>query len=264
MITNNGLNPTELFTHVVRSLALGRSPALRVMVLAGQYGGEGKSFLLAPLRGVFGIDCVQESPAGGNFPLLGLEDKSIALLDEWRFDEEVLRLATQLLWYEGKPVPVARPQNQAGVVGHTMYLGSAPIFITTKATDLVWLQKSAEWARRNGKPSEHTMLLRRLKVYMLGVETPVDGQAMIPECASCFARMALRFSQHQQTAGGKGCSGSGSSSSTHSVGRFSQRHHTAGGKGCSGSDNSGSTHKLGMPAGQLQYVDNGEVDVDDI
>ena len=96
---------------------------------------------------------------------LNIEDKSIVLVDEGRFDEEVLRLATQLLWYEGKPLPVARPQNQEGVVGHTMYVGNAPIFIATKAKELVWLQRAAEWARRSGRPSEHTMLLRRLKVY---------------------------------------------------------------------------------------------------
>ena len=66
---------------------------------------------------LYGTDGVQESPPPSSFPLLGLESKSVVLLDEWRFNEKILSLATQLLWYEGKPLPVARPQNQAGVAG---------------------------------------------------------------------------------------------------------------------------------------------------
>ena len=123
---------------------------MKVLVLSGQYGGEGKSFLLAPLRNIYGIDGLQESPQPGNCPLLGLEEKSVVLLDEWRLDESVLRLATQLLWYEGKPFPISRPQNHSGTVGHMAYQGSAPIFVTTKAGDLLCIQDAADAARRQG------------------------------------------------------------------------------------------------------------------
>ena len=166
------------------------------MVLAGQYCGEGKSFLLAPLRSIFGVDGVQESPQFGNFPLLGLEEKSVVLLDEWVFDETVLSLATQLLWFEGKPFPVVRPQNQAGIIGHAVYQGTAPMFITTKGRDLQYIQNAAETAWRMGQPSAHTMLLRRLHVYTLQAWTPVMGDVTIPECATCWSRMVLHFALH--------------------------------------------------------------------
>ena len=39
-------------------------------------------------------------------------------------------MPVQLLWLEGKPVPINMPQNIAGQSGHTMYHGDAPIFIT--------------------------------------------------------------------------------------------------------------------------------------
>ena len=119
----NAFSPTELFTSVCSSLFQGRGPTTKALVLAGKYGGEGKSFLLGPLREIFGADQVQESPQPGNFPLLGLEGKAVALLDDWRFDETVLLMSTQLLWLEGKPLLITRPQNQAGISGHSTYRG---------------------------------------------------------------------------------------------------------------------------------------------
>ena len=151
---------------------------------------------------LYGTDGVQESPPPSSFPLLGLESKSVVLLDEWRFNEKILSLATQLLWYEGKPLPVARPQNQAGVAGHSLYQGTAPIFVTTKSADLERIQHEADWARQHGVPSEHTMLLRRLKVYMLQVATPTPGDTAIRDCGVCFARMALRWSRRASGDGG--------------------------------------------------------------
>ena len=71
----------------------------------------GKSFLFAPLRPLYGADHVQERPAGGNFNLLGVDGKKVTLLDEWTFLDEDLPVPMQLLWLEGKPVPVQRPQS---------------------------------------------------------------------------------------------------------------------------------------------------------
>jgi len=190
VLRNNGVDPQQVFGQVRSSLAQGRGPATKVLVLAGQYGGEGKYFLLAPLRTIFGTD-LQETPQPGNFPLLGLENKSVVLLDEWRFDERVLRMSTQLLWFEGKPFPLTRPQNQAGVVGHSVYTGTAPIFITTKAEALVGIRRAAELAQQANEPSQNTMLLRRLNIVNLSVPTPVRQGLVISECASCFSRMVL-------------------------------------------------------------------------
>ena len=100
------------------------------------------------------------------------------------------------MWFEGKPVILSQPQNQAGSVGHTLYQGTAPIFITSKLKDLLPIQQAAEWARRAGEPSAHTMLLRRLKVHALSASTSVPAGASIHECGVCFARMALQHSTY--------------------------------------------------------------------
>ena len=172
----------------------------------------GKSFLLAPLRNIFGEE-LQDTPEAGNFPLMGLEDKCVVFMDEWVFSEDVLRLGTQLLWLEGKPFPVVQPQNQESDVGHILYKGTAPIFITAKASDLLRIQTAAESARLQGQPSAHTMLLRRLKVYLLWEPTPVPDGRAIPDREACFSHMVLHFSQR----GGCPPSSSGAASSSSAV-----------------------------------------------
>ena len=135
----------------------------------------------------------------------GLRIKTIALLDDWRFDETVLPISAQLLWHEGKPLPLTRPQNQQSYVGHFLYKGGAPIFITTNEEDFAKTEASAEWAIENNQPSQHTRLLQRLTTYKLSVPTPVPHDVDIFECPTCFARM---IEQHSRDTRGASASSS--------------------------------------------------------
>ena len=125
-----------------------------------------RGHVLPPLRTLYDADRVQERPAGGNFSMLGVDGKKVTLLDEWTFLDEDLPVPMQLLWLEGKPVPVQRPQSQH--VGRTLYQGTAPIFITTPEDALSGLStQSAE------QPRGHAgMLLRRLKIFFCSVPVP--------------------------------------------------------------------------------------------
>ena len=201
-LLRNGIDPSSLCRDIYRLLEAGRREDVPVLVLMGRYGGEGKSFWLGPLRLIYGIDNVQATPQPGNFPLLGLERKKVALLDDWCFDANVLPLPTQLLWYEGKPFPLTRPQNSNTYNGHLLYRGTAPIFVTCKEKDLGPVQEKAQVALMRGHPSEHTMLLRRLKIYSFKQPLPSRGNApRIPECMQCFARLLLQYGQLQAWAG---------------------------------------------------------------
>ena len=141
---------------------------------------------------MYGAEHVQATPQRGSFPLLGLENKKVCLLDDWCFDESVLPLPTQLLWYEGKPFPLPRPQNSSQYQGHLLYQGSAPVFVTVKEKDLGPLIAQAQVALAQGAPSEHTMLLRRLKIFSFTRPLPQSHQH-VHECGHCFAQMVLRF-----------------------------------------------------------------------
>ena len=89
--------------------------------------------MFEPLTHIFGEDEVF-TPVKGSFPLMGLEKCKVALLDDWRFNDDILSYNVQLLWFEGKPVVVAMPQNQR--TGHIRYKGDDPIFITALQFDL--------------------------------------------------------------------------------------------------------------------------------
>ena len=193
----NGIDTRAFCNQVLRLLQEGRGEHVSVMVLMGRRGGEGKSFLLAPLRNLYGVEHVQATPQKGNFPLLGLERKKVAVLEEWNMDPEVLALATQLLWYEGKPFPITRPQNSGCYNGHLLYQGSAPIFVTAKETDLGPLIAQAQQDAVHGTPSEHTMLLRRLQIWHFWHPLPVRPWTApkIFECPTCFALMLMHHSR---------------------------------------------------------------------
>ena len=127
---------------------------------------------------------------GGNFPLLDLMGAKVAFLDEHRFDPDILSWATQCLWFDGSPVPIGRPQNQPGVVGNTLYKGTAPIFITTKLQDLQRLEYEAQTNPATGQPwdADASMVSRRLKVYtfLRRVDKP---KMKMDFCARCFSQL---------------------------------------------------------------------------
>ena len=174
------------------ALASGRGETARVIVLAGAAGGEGKSFFLKGLCSLFEVGDVFHSPVAGSFPLLGLETAKVTVLDDWRFTEEVLPYAIQCLWYDGSPVPVARPQNQAGFAGHLLYRGSAPIFASTKLQDMERLRSASQADPDSGYPGDGnaSMILRRLKIYRFLRRVPAPAR-QVPCCARCFAQLLL-------------------------------------------------------------------------
>jgi len=97
---------------MLNSMRDGRATKGTLVCHAGKEGNEGKSFLLQPLISVFGEDLVFGSPPKNAFPLMGLESHRLVLLDDWRFNESILSFNVQLLWFEGKSIVIARPQNQ--------------------------------------------------------------------------------------------------------------------------------------------------------
>ena len=69
---------------------------------------------------------------------------------------QVVPYNVQLLWLEGRPFVISRPQNQ--YTGHMQYVSDTPIFITTLEADI-----------RGLKPGVHAgdveMLVKRLKMF---------------------------------------------------------------------------------------------------
>ena len=74
-----------------------------------------KGTLMCPAR-EWGQELLASTPSESvccatSFPLIGLEQGRVAWLDAWRFNEDTIPYALQLLWFEGGPFIVPRPQN---------------------------------------------------------------------------------------------------------------------------------------------------------
>ena len=95
-----------------------------------------------------------------------------------------LPLSTQLLWFEGKPVPITRPQDH--YIEYFLCKGTAPIFITMPLKKREAFMNDAEEAAPPGLSSEATVVLKRLEVYKFGSKVPKPAR-QIPQCVCCFA-----------------------------------------------------------------------------
>ena len=175
---SNRIDVPALCKSIIHSLSEGRSPASPIVTLAGVTGGEGKSFFLKGLAAVVGSEHVFWTPTHPNFPLHGLEEAKIVILDEFRFMTSVVPIATQCLWFDGSAVPIAKPQTGQAANSHITYSGRAPIFITTSQEEVDSLAEVSE--------GDASMVLRRLKMFHFS-ERVVKPSATIPSCARCFA-----------------------------------------------------------------------------
>ena len=191
----NGISASLLAHDFYLNFDSGRSETVPVIVLGGLHGGEGKSLLLSPIPAVLGEEYVLQGLASGAFPMVDMPSKKAVILNEWKFQSAPISLGTQLLWFEGKAVPITRPQNdrEAGL-GHCLYRGSAPIFITSPLETLQPLIDRADADRQNERPSQLTMLMRRLHIYHFRLPCKPPRRQLEP-CPCCFANFVLQGEQ---------------------------------------------------------------------
>lgn len=180
ILSQNGHDPVEWRKAVRDSLVGGRSKGTLVCH-AGFEGNEGKSFLFRPLPLVFGEDNVFVTPPKSAFPLLGLEKARVVWLDDWRFNEEIVSWAVQLLWFEGASFVIARPQNLYS--GHLRYVKDDPLFITTLQSDLHALKGKL-------KQGDLDMMVKRLKLFEFKQKVTIPSH-VAKGCGSCFAHFIL-------------------------------------------------------------------------
>ena len=181
LMQHNGISIDEWRAAMLYSLEHGRKKG-SLVCHAGREGNEGKSFLLAPLECVYGVSGVFSDVTKGGFPLYGMEKCRMAVLDDWRFNEDLVSYRLQLLWFEGKPIVIARPQNHC--TGHLKYTKDDPVFITTLEADLTSLK---------GKKilqGDIAMMLKRLRVFKFHRKIE-NADVSIRPCGHCFARLLL-------------------------------------------------------------------------
>ena len=130
------------------------------------------------------------SKESGNFKFLDLLMAKIAFLDDYRFDPDILFWGSLCFWFDGSDVPVGRPQIDKGFIGNCTYKGSAPIFVTTKLSDLQALEAAAAINPETSAPfdADASMLLRRLKTYRFK-QRVAKPTGTLKFCGHCFAEL---------------------------------------------------------------------------
>ena len=103
--------------------------------------------------------------------------------------------------------------------GEVPYRGGAPIFVTSKLSDLQGLATKAAIDPSTGQPRhvEASMLYRRLKVYPFTVLVK-KPPAQIPYCGSCSAQLVLGGGVVASTAPSSSASTAGTGAPTSSGG----------------------------------------------
>lgn len=144
------------------------------------------------------------NPPKSAFPLIGLEVARVTLLDDWRFNEDLVPFNLQLLWFEGKGFLISRPQNQYS--GHLRYSADAPIFISTLEADITTLKRGVQ-------AGDISMMMKRLKVFRFHHKL-VNPDRSIQDCGRCFAKFVLSGAGVLNRAGVAQSPGPGPSSSS--------------------------------------------------
>ena len=93
-LTANGIATEQLAHEFYLNFASGRSETVPVIVLAGLYGGEGKSLLLSPIPALLGDEYVMQGLASGAFPMMDLPSKEAVIVNEWKFTTAPISLAS--------------------------------------------------------------------------------------------------------------------------------------------------------------------------
>ena len=102
------------------------------------------------------------------------------MLDDWRFNEASISYNLQLLWFEGKPVVIARPQNQFS--GHLRYFKDDPIFISTLEEDVSRLKDGLQ---------EGDVKMMRKRLHIFRFHHKLEEKVEIRPCGRCFAMFLL-------------------------------------------------------------------------
>lgn len=121
------------------------------------------------------------TPPKSAFPLMELNRARVVFLDDWRFNDDIVPYALQLLWFEGQSFTIARPQNQHA--GHTRYEGDSPVFITTLESDITTLKRGLQ-------SGDIEMMTKRLRIFQFHRKLVKPDRSISP-CGVCFAKLVL-------------------------------------------------------------------------
>ena len=126
ILSNNGIERVLFADAVVTLLALGRGKGRNIYITGP--ANCGKTFILDPLRIIFNTFL---SPASCSYAWLGVEDKEVIFLNDFRWSPLILPWSDMLLLLEGNVVHFAAPKTSYSK--DIDFSRDTPVFATAKA-----------------------------------------------------------------------------------------------------------------------------------
>ena len=162
----------------------------RNILLVG-VSGTGKTFLLLPLKKIFSETFC--NPAASAFSWIGADEASIIILNDYRWNtkrnEGNIEWSSLLRLLEGEECNLPAPMNTFSK--HIKIDTDVPIFATS-SNPIRWYSHNLEEIRTEKHQREDDQMEQRWRQFDFSHKfTPDHRIDDIPECASCWAHLAL-------------------------------------------------------------------------
>ena len=179
ILHKNGIQRSIFADAIVKLLAMGRGKG-RNIYIAGP-ANCGKTFILDPLRVIYKTF---SSPATCSYAWLGIEEKEVIFLNDFRYTPAILPWSDMLLLLEGHVVHFAAPKTS--YARDIEFTSDTPVFATSKSP-IVFIKGSAIDER------ETEMMEVRWRKFKFHFQIDVADQKTVTPCASCFAKLLLEI-----------------------------------------------------------------------
>ena len=178
ILAKNSIDRAVFSDAIITLLVMGRGKG-RNIVICGP-ANCGKTVILDPLRVIFNAFL---SPTTCSYALLGVKDKEVMLLNDFRWSPVILPWSDMLLLLEGHIVHFAAPKTTYNQ--DIDFSKDAPIFATSKAP-ISFIKGSMTDDR------ETEMMAVRWRTFKVRHQFDMTCQRPVPSCGYCFATLVVQ------------------------------------------------------------------------
>ena len=177
VLRNNNID-IDTFTRAIRTLLYqGRHKGGNILI-TGQHDCA-KTFLLRPLTKIF--NCFT-NPSSGTYAFVGIQNKEVAFLNDFRHNEQMLPWQDFLNMLEGIEVHIPTPKTH---YAEDIELTSDIPFFATSIGPITFTGRSINAA------GEDAMMACRWVEFKFTYIIPPANQVKFPPCPRCFAELVM-------------------------------------------------------------------------
>ena len=177
ILSKNSIDRAVFCDAIIKLLVMGRGKGRNIYINGP--ANCGKTFILDPLRHIFDTFL---SPATCSYAWLGVEDKELIFLNDFRWSPTIIPWSDFLLLLEGHIVHFAAPKTTYNQ--DIEFSKDTPIFATAKAP-ISFVKGSIIDDR------ETEMMGVRWRFFTFRHQFDIHCQKTVPSCSHCFATMLL-------------------------------------------------------------------------